>query len=230
MERRTLHQEEPLFCGRGIDSAFGPDAVGCGGCPFWVLLLFSLLAMKMLQLLAGVTAVGFSVMHDKNKGYEKMKRTDYLLWDEYFMGVALLSAQRSKDPSTQVGACIVDSKNKIVGVGYNGFPLGCDDDDLPWDREGDFLETKYPYVCHAELNAVLNSTRIDLSDCKIYTTLFPCHECSKVLIQTGIKNIIYYEDKYADTESVKAAKRMLDQANVAYNWYTQNKRTMSLDL
>ncbi len=97
---------------------------------------------------------------------------DWITWDEYFMGVAILSAYRSKDPSTKVGACIVNQKNKIVGVGYNGFPIGCDDEALPWERDGDFLDTKYPYVCHAELNAILNSS-CDLSDCSIYVALFP---------------------------------------------------------
>ena len=96
------------------------------------------------------------------------KRSDYLSWDEYFMGVALLSAQRSKDPSTRVGACVVNQKNKIVGVGYNGFPTGCPDDLYPWDREGDFLETKYPYICHAELNAVINKISADLYGCRLY--------------------------------------------------------------
>jgi dCMP deaminase len=123
-----------------------------------------------------------------------MKRTDYISWDEYFMGVALLSAQRSKDPNTQVGACIVNPDKKIVGVGYNGFPSGCDDDVLPWEREGSFLETKYPYVCHAEL--------------------FPCNECAKAIIQSGIKEIVYLSDKYDGTDSVVASKRMLNQAGV----------------
>jgi dCMP deaminase len=142
-----------------------------------------------------------------------MKRTDYITWDEYFMGIALLSSQRSKDPSTQVGACIVNPEKKIVGVGYNGFPSGLDDDELPWAREGTFLETKYPYVCHAELNAILNSTR-DLKGCTIYVALFPCNECAKAIIQAGIKEIVYLSDKYDGTDSVVASKRMLNQAHV----------------
>lgn len=146
-----------------------------------------------------------------------MKRKGYLSWDEYFMAVAVLSAQRSKDPSTQVGACIANNANKIVGVGYNGFPRGCNDDDLPWDREGDFLDTKYPYVCHAELNAVLNSISRDLIDCKIYVDLFPCNECSKVIIQSGIREVIYLSDKYKDTDQVKASKKMFDMSGVAYH-------------
>lgn len=128
------------------------------------------------------------------------------------MAVALLSAQRSKDPSTQVGACVANEQNKIVGVGYNGFPLGCSDDDLPWNRTGEFLETKYPYVCHAELNAVLNSISRNLKNCKIYVGLFPCNECTKVIIQAGIKEIIYLSDKYKDTDQVKASKIMLDKS------------------
>jgi dCMP deaminase len=142
------------------------------------------------------------------------KRTDYISWDEYFMGVALLSARRSKDPSTQVGACIVNEKNKIVGAGYNGLPAGCDDDEFPWDKTGDFLQTKYPYMCHAELNAILNNIGMDLKGCKIYTALFPCNECTKAIIQSGIKEIIYLSDKYASTDVFKASKHMLDKAGI----------------
>lgn len=143
-----------------------------------------------------------------------MKRQEYLSWDEYFMGVALLSAKRSKDPSTQVGACIVSPQNRIVSVGYNGLPFGCNDDEFPWSREGDYLDTKYPYVCHAELNAILNSSGQSLQDCSLYVPLFPCNECSKAIIQVGIKEIVYLSDKYADTDIVKASKRMLDAAAV----------------
>ena len=143
------------------------------------------------------------------------KRKNYLSWDDYFMAVALLSAQRSKDPNTQVGACIVNAQKRIVGVGYNGFPTGCSDETLPWHREGDFLDTKYPYVCHAELNAVLNSVPGNLNGCSIYTALFPCNECAKVIIQAGIREVIYLSDKYAETDSVCASRRMFDQAGVA---------------
>lgn len=137
-------------------------------------------------------------------------------WDQYFMGVAKLSAFRSKDPNTQVGACIVTPDNKIVGVGYNGLPWGCDDSEFPWDnREGDMYDTKYPYVVHAELNAILNSTQ-KLSGCRIYVSLFPCHECVKAIIQSGIKEILYEDDKYNDTPSDRAAKRMLMAASVQY--------------
>jgi len=144
------------------------------------------------------------------------KRQDYISWDEYFMGVALLSAKRSKDPSTQVGACIVSDKNKIVGAGYNGLPIGCDDDEFPWEKTGEFLDTKYPYICHAELNAILNNIGMDLKGCKIYTALFPCNECSKAIIQSGITEVIYLSDKYEGNDIFKASKFMLDKASVKY--------------
>lgn len=137
-------------------------------------------------------------------------------WDEYFMGVAKLSAFRSKDPNTQVGACIVNQDNKIVGVGYNGLPWGCEDTEFPWAvREGELHETKYPYVVHAELNAILNSTT-SLKGCRIYVSLFPCHECVKAIIQSGITEIIFEDDKYSGTQSDMAAKKMLDMAKVSY--------------
>ncbi len=157
------------------------------------------------------------------------KREDAIGWEEYFMGVALLSARRSKDPSTQVGACIVNRDRKIVGVGYNGFPKGCDDEALPWAREGSFLETKYPFVCHAELNAILNSISRDLAGCSIYVALFPCNECAKAIIQSGIAEIIYLSDKYKDTDVVKASKMMLDQAGVTYRQLVPTSRMISLD-
>ena len=144
------------------------------------------------------------------------KRLDYLSWDEYFMGVALLSAQRSKDPNTQVGACIINEKKKIIGIGYNGLPIGCSDDTFPWAREGDFLETKYPYVCHAELNAILNKISADLDRCVVYVTLFPCNECAKVIIQSGIREVVYLSNKYPDSDSVKASRHMFDSAGVTY--------------
>ena len=143
-----------------------------------------------------------------------MKRTDYISWDEYFMGIALLAAKRSKDPSTQVGACIVSDKNIIISTGYNGMPKGCSDDEFPWDREG--AETKYPYVVHAELNAILNANGRDLQGSRIYVALFPCNECAKAIIQSGVKEVIYLSDKYADTMGNLASKRMLDAAGVKY--------------
>jgi len=143
------------------------------------------------------------------------KRKDYLSWDEYFMGMALLSAKRSKDPSTQVGACIANPDKKVVGIGYNGLPIGCSDDDFPWGREGEFLDTKYPFVCHAEQNAILNSIK-SLKNCTIYVGLFPCHECAKAIIQSGIIEVVYLSDKYQDTPSNAASKKMFEAAGVKY--------------
>jgi len=157
------------------------------------------------------------------------KRSDYISWDEYFMGVAILSSKRSKDPSTQVGACIVNRQKKIVGVGYNGFPIGCDDDVLPWDRSGDFLQTKYPYVCHAELNAILNSISRELADCTIYVALFPCNECAKAIIQSGIREVVYLSDKYAHTDIVKASKLMFDQTGVTFRQLSLADRQITID-
>lgn len=150
------------------------------------------------------------------------KREDYISWDEYFMGVALLSARRSKDPSTQVGACIVNEKNKIVGTGYNGLPIGCSDDDFPWDKKGNFLDTKYPFVCHAELNAILNNIGMDLRGCRIYTALFPCNECTKAIIQAGISEVVYLSDKYEGTDAAKAAKMMLTKSGIQYRKVVTN--------
>lgn len=156
------------------------------------------------------------------------KRSNYISWDEYFMGIALLSAKRSKDPSTQVGACIVNDKNKIVGAGYNGLPIGCSDDEFPWQKEGEFLDTKYPYVCHAELNAILNNIGMDLKGCKIYTALFPCNECTKAIIQSGIGEVIYLSDKYAGNEVFKASKLMLEKAGVSYRKVVANISSLEL--
>ena len=160
-----------------------------------------------------------------------MKRTDYLKWDEYFMGIALLSTERSKDPHTSVGACIVSDTNKILSVGYNGMPAGCSDDSFPWERENDNeLDTKYPYVCHAELNALLNYPGSGLANAKIYTTLFPCNECTKALIQSGIKEVIYLSDKYSDTAPVIASKRMMKAAGISHRKYEPIGRTITLML
>ena len=140
---------------------------------------------------------------------------DYISWDEYFMGVALLSSKRSKDPNTKVGACIVNAEHRIVGIGYNGFPVGCSDQDFPWGRDGDYLDTKYPYVVHAEPNAILNANS-KTQGCTLYVSLFPCNECAKLIIQSGIKEIVFMDDKYNGTESDQASKRMLDAAGVKY--------------
>lgn len=144
------------------------------------------------------------------------KRTDYINWDEYFMGVAMLAAKRSKDPSTQVGACIVDDSNRILSTGYNGFPMGCSDDEYPWAREGaEANATKYPFVVHAELNAILNNRGKNLAGARIYVALFPCNECAKAIIQSGIREVIYLSDKYASTPATQASKKMLASAGVA---------------
>ena len=141
------------------------------------------------------------------------KRENTLTWDEYFMGLAHLSALRSKDPSTQVGAAIIDENHRVVSVGYNGFPKGCSDDEFPWSRSGGVLNSKYAFVVHAELNAILNSPR-SVSGCTIYVSLFPCNECAKAIIQSGIKRIVYESDKYADTETTIASKKMLQAAGI----------------
>ena len=142
------------------------------------------------------------------------KRQNYISWDEYFMGVALLAAQRSKDPNTQVGACIVDSSKRILSTGYNGFPQGCSDDDFPWNRDEKQGETKYPFVVHAELNAILNASGKNLFGSTVYVALFPCNECAKAIIQSGIKEVVYLSDKYHDTPSTIASRRMLDAAGI----------------
>ena len=156
-----------------------------------------------------------------------MKRTDYISWDEYFMGIAMLAARRSKDPSTQVGACIVSQDNIIISTGYNGMPKGCSDDEFPWEREG--AETKYPYVVHAELNAILNASGRDLRGSRIYVALFPCNECAKAIIQSGIREVYYLSDKYANTDSTLASKRMLRAAGVKYIQLHPETKSITLD-
>ena len=158
-----------------------------------------------------------------------MKRGDYINWDEYFMGIALLTAMRSKDPSSQVGACIVSPENKILSLGYNGMPIGCSDDDMPWEREGDELETKYMYVCHAELNAILNSAHNNLKGARVYVTLFPCNECAKAIIQSGVKEVYYLSDKYADSMSTLASKRMMLSAGVKFTQLKTDLKSITLD-
>lgn len=159
-----------------------------------------------------------------------MKRTDYISWDEYFMGIALLSAERSKDPSTQVGACIVSNDHKILSMGYNGAPSGFNDDTvMPWAREGAMLETKYAYVCHAELNAILNAPT-SVRGASIYVALFPCNECAKAIIQSGIKEVVYKDDKYANTDAVIASKKMFDACGVTYRNYESRGREVTLSL
>ena len=159
-----------------------------------------------------------------------MKRENYINWDEYFMGIAMLSAERSKDPSTQVGACIVSNENKILSVGYNGMPRNCDDDSYPWDREGEALDTKYMFVCHAELNAILNYSGSNLRGSKVYVTLFPCNECAKALIQSGVSEVIYYSDKYSDSFSTLAAKRMFESAGIKMTAYKESGKEINIKL
>lgn len=159
-----------------------------------------------------------------------MKREDYISWDEYFTGIAILSGMRSKDPNTQVGACIVGKDNRILSVGYNGFPNGCSDDLFPWAREGAELETKYPFVAHSELNAILNYRGGNLEGSKIFVSLFPCNECAKAIIQAGIKEVIYDSDKYDGTPGNIASKRMFDAAGVKYTKYVHTGRTITIDV
>ena len=158
------------------------------------------------------------------------KRQDYISWDEYFMGIALLSGMRSKDPNTQVGACIVSQDHKILSMGYNGFPNGIEDDEFPWERDGEEYDTKYPYVTHSELNAILNYRGGSLEGATIYVTLFPCNECAKALIQAGIREVVYDSDKYDGTPSVLASKRMLSAAGVKVRRYEKTRRTISFEL
>lgn len=158
------------------------------------------------------------------------KRKDYINWDEYFMGIAALSALRSKDPNSQVGACIVSQENKILSVGYNGFPIGCSDENFPWGREGDAINTKYPYVVHSELNAILNYRGGSLAGTKIYVTLFPCNECAKAIIQAGIKTVIYDCDKYEGTPMNLVSKELLKTAGVKIVKYQRTGRKIELEL
>lgn len=158
------------------------------------------------------------------------KREGYLCWDDYFMSVALLSGKRSKDPNTQVGACIVNKNNVIESIGYNGLPKGCSDDEFPWEKEGEMLNTKYPFVVHAELNAILNAKGKDLSVCKIYVSLFPCNECAKAIIQSGISEVVYLSDKYSNTDSVKASKMMFKCAGVELRQLVPSYKEINLSL
>lgn len=158
------------------------------------------------------------------------KREGYLCWDDYFMSVALLSGKRSKDPNTQVGACIVNKNNVIESIGYNGLPKGCSDDEFPWEKEGEMLNTKYPFVVHAELNAILNAKGKDLSGCKIYVALFPCNECAKSIIQSGISEVVYLSDKYSNTDSVKASKMMFKCAGVELRQLVPSYKEINLSL
>ena len=159
------------------------------------------------------------------------KREDYISWDEYFMGVAILSGMRSKDPNSQVGCCIVSQDNKILSMGYNGFPKGCSDDEFPWERDAESpLDTKYLYVAHRELNAILNYSGGSLAGAKLYVSLFPCNECAKAIIQCGLKEVIYDSDKYADTPATIASKRMMEAAGVTYRQYQRTGREIKFTI
>ena len=158
-----------------------------------------------------------------------MKRNDYISWDEYFMGVAILASQRSKDPSTQVGACIIDEDKRILSTGYNGFPQGCSDDEFPWNRDENEGETKYQYVVHAELNAILNASGKKLSGAILYVGLFPCNECAKAIIQSGIKEVVYLSDKYHGTPSMTASRKMLDAAGIKVRQIKPTKANIVLN-
>lgn len=158
------------------------------------------------------------------------KRHDYIQWEEYFMGMALLAAKRSKDPSTQVGACIVNDENKIVGLGYNGLPIGCDDDTFPWSKATkDPMSSKYTFVCHAEVNAILNKNGSDVKNCRLYVALFPCNECTKIIIQSGIKEVVFMSDKYHDKPHTKASKLMLDTVGIKYRQFKPNCKQIVID-
>ena len=143
------------------------------------------------------------------------------------MGVSLLAAKRSKDPNTQVGACIVDEGNIILSTGYNGFPYGCSDDSYPWERTGE--DTKYNYVVHAELNAILNARGKNLKGARLYVDLFPCNECAKAIIQSGIAEVVYLYDKYADSPAIVASKKMLTSAGVKLRQFTTGRDSITLD-
>ncbi len=161
-----------------------------------------------------------------------MKRKDYISWDTYFMSIAKLSSLRSKDPSTQVGACIVSSDNRILSIGYNGAPNGFGDEDFPWEREGKPVDTKYMYVCHAELNAILNfrGNKRDLEESKLYASLFPCNECAKAIVQSGIKEVIYLDNKYKDTDSCIASRRLFDTCGVSYREFNKDVDKITINL
>lgn len=158
------------------------------------------------------------------------KREDYISWDEYFMGVAYISSLRSKDPNTQVGACIVSSDNKILSMGYNGFPRGCSDNIYPWNRDKEGIESKYFYATHSELNAILNYRGGSLEGSKMYVTLFPCNECAKAIIQSGISEVIYASNKYENTPAVIASKRMLKSAKVRFTNYKNTGKEINIKL
>ena len=146
------------------------------------------------------------------------KRSDVISWDEFFMRVAIAASMRSKDPNTQVGACIAGRDNRILSVGYNGTPIGLEDDEFPWDASDDPLRDKHSYVIHAEANAILNyrGSLKDMAGARAYVTLIPCQECAKTLVQAGIGEVVYLDDKYNGTEGNLISKAVLDRCGVSY--------------
>lgn len=175
-----------------------------------------LVILLLIHLFRHKDSVVMLMSHDDTP---KIDGHGHISWHEYFMSVAQLAAKRSKDPCTKVGACIVNGQNKIVATGYNGMPNGVHDDVVPWTKQGSFLETKYAYVVHAELNAILNSVLTDQTGCRLFVSLFPCNECAKAIIQSGIRHVIYLSDKHSEKDSTKAAKRMFKMANVRYEQF-----------
>jgi len=157
-------------------------------------------------------------------------KSDIITWDDFFMGVCKLAAERSRDPSTAVGCCIVDDFNNIVGVGFNGLPRGCDPNLFPWDREGGFLDTKYAYISHSETNALDNADRSKVRGSRLYVSLFPCNECSKRIIQNGIKEVIFLSDKYHNTDAAEASRRLLVAAGIKTRQFVCNRHQVILDL
>lgn len=192
----------------------------------------SIVAVRSVRVIgdADIDSAGPALCSSISPKASTYKRSDVISWDDYFMAVAFLSSLRSKDPSTQVGACIVNADQRIVGIGYNGFPRGCSDDVLPWARQAeDPLETKYPFVCHAEMNAILNKNSADVYSCKIYVALFPCNECAKMIIQSGIKEVVYVSDKHHTSMSAKASRVLLNMANVTVRKFVPRAREISID-
>lgn len=196
----------------------GTHCISCG-----------LLMLRTLVILQAI-CLCFRRAYTQNAGGTMSdKRKDYISWDEYFMAVAKLAGMRSKDPNSQVGCCIVSQDNKILSIGYNGFPRGCSDDAFPWARSNeDPLKTKYVYVTHSELNAILNYRGGSLEGAKLYVSLFPCNECAKAIIQAGIRKVIYDDDKYDKTPSVIASKMMFQAAGVEFEKYNSSGRILTI--
>ncbi|KAL8159219.1 hypothetical protein V2J09_000756 [Rumex salicifolius] len=170
----------------------------------------------------------------KQSPFDPSKRKGYVSWDDYFMAIAFLSAQRSKDPNRQVGACLVSQNGVILGIGYNGFPRGCSDDKLPWSKKsksGDPLETKYPYVCHAEVNAILNTNHASAAGQKLYVTMFPCNECAKIIIQSGVSEVIYFVEKRIENPDAcyVASHKLLSMADIKVRKHQPQMNRISIE-